>query len=77
MKFINGLLDVVAFIAAIIGGAIILFSALPNNSAPQAGALAAIGIGIAAVPYFIASITRRAQIAAAIERMSSDKANRP
>lgn len=61
MNFLAGLFDGIAFIGAIIGGIMVVASlAIP---AVQAGPLAAAGVGIAAIPYFIASLQRKAQVA--------------
>jgi hypothetical protein len=54
--------DAIAYIAAVIGGLIVLLAAVSPASAPQQGALAAIGIGVAACPYFIAATAHRAKI---------------
>ena len=54
--------DVFTYIGAIFGGLFILFALLGGLSAPQEGALAAIGIGIAAVPYFISATLHRAEM---------------
>lgn len=54
--------DVIAYIAAGLGGLVVLLAAFGTGSAPQQGAMAAIGIGVAAVPYFIAATAHRAKI---------------
>jgi hypothetical protein len=54
--------EVVAFLAALVGGWMVLTSIGPDYSAPQTAAQAAVGIGIAAIPYFIASMAQRAEL---------------
>lgn len=62
--------EVIAFIAALIGGALVLTSIGPSYSAPQTAAQAAVGIGIAAIPYFIASMAQRAATIKYLKRLS-------
>lgn len=54
--------EVVAFLAALVGGWMVLTSIGPDYSAPQTAAQAAVGIGVAAIPYFIASMAQRAEL---------------
>jgi hypothetical protein len=58
--FLN-LLDALASLGAVLGG-ILIWSAFSSTSAsaPQQGALAAIGIGFGAIPYFLAGVAHRA-----------------
>lgn len=62
--------EVIAFLAALIGGWLILTSLGPEYSAPQTAAQAAVGIGIAAIPYFIASMAQRAEIMRRLKNLS-------
>lgn len=66
--------EIIAFLAALFGGWLILASIGPDYSAPQTAAQAAVGIGIAAIPYFIASMAQRADI---IRRLKSSDAVTP
>lgn len=54
--------EMIAMVAALVGGLFVLLSFTADTSAPQAAALAAQGIGLAAIPYFIASMARRGVI---------------
>lgn len=54
------LFELVAFLAALLGGYIIFKAIFVVGSAPAVGAMAAMGIGIAAIPYFIAAMAHRA-----------------
>jgi hypothetical protein len=60
--------QVVAFLAALVGGFLVLGSLAPSYSAPQTAAQAAVGIGIAAIPYFIASMAQRAEMTRFLKR---------
>lgn len=51
-KFIMAVLDVFVLLGAIIGGWLV-FMSIFEQSAAQTAAGAALGIGIAAIPYFI------------------------
>lgn len=62
--------EVIAFLAALFGGWLILSSLAPEYSAPQTAAQAAVGIGIAAIPYFIASMAQRADIMKRLKNLS-------
>lgn len=54
--------ELIAFLAALVGGYLVLTSLSADYSAPQTAAQAAVGIGIAAIPYFIASMAQRSVI---------------
>lgn len=60
--------QVIAFLAALLGGFLVLTSLAPSYSAPQTAAQAAVGIGVAAIPYFIASMAQRAEISRHLKR---------
>lgn len=62
--------DVIAMIAAVVGGLIVLSGFSPSASAPQQAAAAALGIGVAAIPYFISSIARRGQISDRLKQLT-------
>lgn len=62
--------EVIAFLAALFGGWLILSSLGPEYSAPQTAAQAAVGIGIAAIPYFIASMAQRSDIMKRLKNLS-------
>lgn len=53
------ILDAVATIGALIGLLLVLSGFGMEMSAPQQAASAAMGIGVAAIPYFIASLNHR------------------
>ncbi|CAN5334869.1 hypothetical protein BH10PSE12_BH10PSE12_02670 [soil metagenome] len=65
---ITAILDGIAYVAALIGGAIVLSAFGLGQSAPQQGAAAAVGIGVAAIPYFIAAINHRQELLKAVKR---------
>ncbi len=60
--------QIIAFLAALVGGFLVLSSLAPSYSAPQTAAQAAVGIGIAAIPYFIASMAQRAEMTRLLKR---------
>lgn len=62
--------EIVAFLAALLGGFLILTSMGSDYSAPQTAAQAVVGIGIAAIPYFIASMAQRAEISRRLKNMT-------
>lgn len=66
-KFITGVLDVFVLLGAIIGGWLV-FMSIFEQSAAQTAAGAAVGIGIAAIPYFISTIAHRQIVRAWIDR---------
>lgn len=68
-KFIASLFDGAAYLGAVIGGYFVTLSINPSLTAPQAGAMAAVGIGFAAVPYCIASLCRKAYMCKLLERL--------
>ena len=59
-RFFAGLFDVLTLLGCLFGGFLVFQAMLPGNSAPQQGALAAVGIGCAAIPYFLSGIVHRA-----------------
>lgn len=63
--------EIVAFLAALLGGFLILTSMGSDYSAPQTAAQAVVGIGIAAIPYFIASMAQRAEISRRLKNMTA------
>lgn len=62
--------DVIAFLAALVGGALVLTSIGPGYNAPQTAAQAAVGIGIAAIPFFIASMAQRSELIRLMKRQT-------
>lgn len=62
--------DVIAFLAALLGGFLVLSSIGPEYSAPQTAAQAVVGIGIAAIPYFVSAMARRAEAASLLKQIS-------
>ena len=62
--------EVIAFLGALVGGWLVLTSIGSDYSAPQTAAQAAVGIGIAAVPYFIASMAQRSEISRRLKNLS-------
>jgi hypothetical protein len=67
----EGLIQLVEAIAALgaLAGGFFVFTAISGEaSAPQQGALAAVGVGFAVVPYCIASIMHRGAIRSAAKR---------
>lgn len=65
-NFLDNLWDGIATLGAMLGGALVLMSFMPGLSAPQAAQTAVQGIAVAAIPYFIAGLNRRAAIAKAL-----------
>ncbi|MEO7466920.1 MAG: hypothetical protein ABIV36_07905 [Sphingobium limneticum] len=65
--------EVIAFLGALVGGWLVLTSIGSDYSAPQTAAQAAVGIGIAAVPYFIASMAQRSEISRRLKNLSQDE----
>lgn len=57
-KFIMGLLDVAVLLGAIIGGWLV-FMSIFEQTAAQTAAGAALGIGIASIPYFVSAMAHR------------------
>lgn len=66
-KFIMAVLDVFVLLGAIIGGWLV-FMSIFEQSAPQTAAGAALGIGIAAIPYFVSAMAHRQIVRAWIDR---------
>ncbi|MFB0875455.1 MULTISPECIES: hypothetical protein [unclassified Sphingobium] len=62
--------EMVAFLCALVGGWLVLTSISPDLSAPQTAAQAAVGIGVAAIPYFIASMAQRAATIRYLKRLA-------
>lgn len=56
--FVLFVLEAIALLGAIAGG-YLLFLAIIADSAPQQAAAAAVGIGIAAIPYMVAAMAHR------------------
>lgn len=51
--------EIVTIVGCLVGGVLVIFSLFPGNSAPQAAALAASGVGLAVVPYCLAGVLHR------------------
>ena len=66
-KFITAVLDVLVLLGAIIGGWLV-FMSIFEQSAAQTAAGAAVGIGIAAIPYFISAMAHRQIVRAWLDR---------
>ena len=71
-KFIMAVLDVFVLLGAIIGGWLV-FMSIFEQSAPQTAAGAALGIGIAAIPYFVSAMAHRQIVRAALYRDPASK----
>ena len=71
-KFIMAVLDVFVLLGAIIGGWLV-FMSIFEQSAAQAAAGAAVGIGIAAIPYFISAMAHRQIVRAWLDRNHASK----
>ena len=71
-KFITAVLDVLVLLGAIIGGWLV-FMSIFEQSAAQTAAGAAVGIGIAAIPYFISTIVHRQIVRAWLDRDPASK----
>ncbi len=71
-KFIMAVLDVAVLLGAIIGGWLVFLSIF-EQSAAQTGAAAALGIGIAAIPYFVSAMAHRQIVRAWLDKNSISK----
>ena len=71
-KFITAVLDVLVLLGAIIGGWLV-FMSIFEQSAAQTAAGAALGIGIAAIPYFISAMAHRQIVRAWLDRNHASK----
>ncbi len=71
-KFITTVLDVFVLLGAIIGG-LLVFMSIFEQSAAQTAAGAALGIGIAAIPYFISAMAHRQIVRAWLDRNPASK----
>ena len=71
-KFITAVLDVFVLLGAIIGGWLV-FMSIFEQSAAQTAAGAALGIGIAAIPYFISAMAHRQIVRAWLDRNHASK----
>ena len=71
-KFITAVLDVLVLLGAIIGGWLV-FMSIFEQSAAQTAAGAAVGIGIAAIPYFISAMAHRQIVRAWLDRNHASK----
>ena len=71
-KFIMAVLDVFVLLGAIIGGWLV-FMSIFEQSAAQTAAGAAVGIGIAAIPYFISAMAHRQIVRAWLDRNHASK----
>ena len=71
-KFITAVLDVFVLLGAIIGGWLV-FMSIFEQSAAQTAAGAAVGIGIAAIPYFVSSMAHRQIVRAWLDRNPASK----
>lgn len=71
-KFIMAVLDVFVLLGAIIGGWLV-FMSIFEQSAAQTAAGAALGIGIAAIPYFISAMAHRQIVRAWLDRNHASK----
>ncbi|MBA4092395.1 MAG: hypothetical protein C0494_17635 [Sphingobium sp.] len=59
-KLFAAVFEVATIVGSLVGGLLVIWSLAPSNSAPQAAALAASGIGLAVVPYCLAGVLHRA-----------------
>lgn len=66
-KFIMGVLDVAVLLGAIVGGWLV-FMSIFEQSAAQTAAGSAVGIGLAAIPYFVSSMAHRQIVRSWIDR---------
>ena len=71
-KAIMGILDVFVLLGAFFGGCLVFFSIF-EQSAAQTGAAAALGIGIAAIPYFVSAMAHRQIVRAWLDKNSISK----
>lgn len=71
-KFITAVLDVLVLLGAIIGGWLV-FMSIFEQSAAQTAAGAAVGIGIAAIPYFVSAMAHRQIVRAWLDRNPASK----
>ena len=71
-KIIMAVLDVFVLLGAIIGGWLV-FMSIFEQSAAQTAAGAALGIGIAAIPYFISAMAHRQIVRAWLDRNHASK----
>jgi ABC-type glucose/galactose transport system permease subunit len=62
------ILEIVAIVAAVLGGLLFLAGLGASNSAPQEGALAGMVLVIVTVPYCLASILQRRRILQLLDR---------
>lgn len=58
-RFFVSLFEGLTILGCFVGGAMVLYAMMPDSSAPQEAALAAVGIGLAVIPYCLASIAHR------------------
>lgn len=71
-RFFVGLFEVLTLLGCLIGGALVILAIMPGASAPQAGAMAAIGVGFAVVPYCLAGMVHRSIIRKVITKDGRD-----
>ncbi len=71
-KFIMAVLDVAVLLGAIIGGWLVFLSIF-EQSAAQTAAGSAVGIGLAAIPYFVSAMAHRQIVRAALYRDPASK----
>jgi amino acid transporter len=68
--------EILAIIAALIGGVMLVLGMINSyDSAPALAALAAVAIGVAVIPYCFVSILQRRQLRVDIDRL--ERGNRP
>lgn len=68
-NIVGSVLGGVSFLASLIGAYFVLTALTPDLSAPQSCQLAAVGIGIAAIPYFVHASFQRSLL---IKRVNAD-----